>query len=428
MKVLLIQSYLGMAETPVYPIGLACLKAELHDCDVRVFDPNLPMHGSVSPYEMLSAVLADFCPQVVGISLRNIDSTNKRKVVFYFTEFVRLLRFVKTRTQAVIVVGGAGFSMFAEVIMKACPEIDFGVFLEGEKTFHELVRHLQSPEAVKSLYYRKYGEIRFTGPGEPFGFEALPDPDMTVVRLPAYLPFADSIGIETKRGCPFQCIYCPYGFLNGKSYRLKDPARIVDQLEYLAKTCGLTQFTFTDSIFNIPVDHAEAILRKLVDRRLTLQWSAWFHERELDETFIQLAIEAGCTKFIFSPDGFSDPALAALGKKLSKTDILRGFHLMAKTSGCEISYNFFKNPPKQSLSAFLALIGFCLKAKWKMGRRVHFEFNSLRVEPHTVLYDMAVAEGIVKREDDVLHPVYYTQRRTKYIEHLFNLALRFAGK
>lgn len=417
-----------MAETPVYPIGLSCLKAELHDCDVRIFDPNLPRAGGLPPYEAISSILADFCPDIVGISLRNIDSTNKRRVVFYYEDFLRLLQFINSRTDAAIVVGGAGFSMFADVIMKACPEIDFGVFLEGEKTFHELIRNVHSPEKVHSLFYRKNGEIRFTGPGEKFGFERLPDPDLTLPPVSPYLQFEESIGIETKRGCPFQCIYCPYGFLNGRAYRLKDPVRIVNQLEYLAETCGLTRFTFTDSIFNVPSDHAEAILREIVKRKLNLRWSAWFHEKELDEPFIQLAIDAGCRKFIFSPDGFSDAVLAALGKNLSKKDILRGFSLMARTRECEIGYNFFKNPPGQSLTTFLALIGFCLKAKWKLGKRVHFEFNSLRVEPHTVLHDIAIAEGLVKQQDDLLRPVYYTQKQTRYIEYLFNWALRLAGK
>lgn len=428
MNVLLLQSFLSGNETPIYPLGLACLKSELEGMNVRVFDPNIQVRHTHQLYPKLSEIVSSFQPDVVGISLRNIDSTNKRKVVFYYEEFVNLLAQLKSLTSAVIVVGGTGFSMFADVIMTTRPEIDYGIYLEGEKTFPVLLQNLTTPQNVPSVYYRRDQEIVFTGTREKIPFENIRVPDMTAVPLTEFSKFPESIGVETKRGCPFQCIYCPYGFLNGRSYRLRDPERIVDGLESMVKTTGLSSFAFTDSIFNIPVDHAKAILKEMIRRKLNLQWSAWFNERELDRDFIHVAIKAGCRNFIFSPDGFSDITLNKLGKQISKRDILRGFRLMSDTKGCEISYNFFKNPPGQSLTAFIALVLFCIKAKWRMGKRVHFEFNSLRVEPHTLLYDLAVSEKIIPPGDDVLRPVYYTQKKTIYIEKLFNLALKLIGK
>ena len=78
--------------------------------------------------------------------------------------------------------------------------------------------------------------------------------------------------------------------------------------------------------------------------------------------------------------------------------------------------------------AFFQLVLFCLFAKWNMGRRIHFEFNSLRVEPHTELYRLAVSEGLIRAGDSVLNPVYYTQNKTVIIETIFNLALQCVGK
>ena len=81
MKVLLVQSYLGGNEPVVYPIGLACLVSSLKNHEIRVFDSNL----SADPFQDLGVILKEFNPDIVGISLRNIDSTNKKKVVFYYT-------------------------------------------------------------------------------------------------------------------------------------------------------------------------------------------------------------------------------------------------------------------------------------------------------------------------------------------------------
>jgi anaerobic magnesium-protoporphyrin IX monomethyl ester cyclase len=428
MNVLLIQSYLGENELPVYPLGLACLKSMLDKVSVRVFDPNLPMPGGCSPYTPLADMINQFHPDVIGISLRNIDSTNKRLVIFYFEEFVRLISFVRNRTEAVIVAGGAGFSLFAESIMKSCPEIDFGVYLEGETTFAALLHNMNTPESVPSIYYRKKEKIVFTGVDKKVDFQFHVNPDMDAVLLSRFSLYPESVGVETKRGCPFGCIYCPYGFLNGRSYRLKDPVRIVDGLELMVATAGLQTFSFTDSIFNVPRSHAEAVLREMIRRGLKLSWSAWYNERELDESFVRLSIAAGCRSFIFSPDGYSDRVLKKLGKQLSRNDIEKGLRLMIDSRGCEVSYNFFKNPPGQTLVDFVSMVLFCFKARWHMGRRVHFEFNSLRIEPHTRLYDLAVAEGIIQAHEDILTPVYYSQKKTAYIETLINVILRSIGK
>ncbi len=428
MNILLIQSFLAGNEVPVYPVGLAYLKAVMPEMNVRVVDLNVEAGDRRSIYDCLSRLFLECEYDVIGISLRNIDSTNKRTVVFYYDDFIELLGFCKKHTESRIVVGGAGFSMFAEVIMETRPEIDFGVFLEGEKTFPDLLRNLNNPERVPSVYYRKNGKVQFTGHGRKPSFRDLPDPDMTAVPVGKYLAFPESIGVETKRGCPLGCLYCPYGFLNGKSYRFKDPVRIVDWLELLVQRYGLTCFTFTDSVFNVPEFHAEAILKEMIKRDLRLSWSAWFRERELNESFVGLATRAGCRNFIFSPDGFSDRILNRLNKNMSRKDIWRSIHLMSANQGCQVSYNFFKNPPGQSWMAFFQLVLFCLFAKWNMGRRIHFEFNSLRVEPHTELYRLAVSEGLIRAGDSVLNPVYYTQNKTVIIETIFNLALQCVGK
>ena len=42
-------------------------------------------------------------------------------------------------------------------------EADFGVFLEGEEIFPNLLQHLNHPEKVKGLYYRRGGKVHFTG-------------------------------------------------------------------------------------------------------------------------------------------------------------------------------------------------------------------------------------------------------------------------
>ena len=424
MNVLLIQSYLGGSEPPVFPLGLACVKAQIPNHDVRGFDTNT----SKRPLEELKEVVEDFSPDAIGISVRNIDSTNKREVVFYYSYLKKAIDVIKGSSNAKIIVGGSGFSMFAREIMEDEPRIDYGVFLEGERTVPALLDNISAPEGVKGIFYRKDGDVLFSGAGEPVDLNSVGLPDRGLIPVGNYKDVPESIGIETKRGCALKCVYCIYGFLNGKEYRLREPKRIVDDIEHLLKYKGIETFTFVDSVFNIPLRHAEDICNETIRRGLNVKWSAWFSENGLRKEFVELAKAAGCKKVILSPDGYSDKVLKALKKNITKKDILKSYEVLKSIDGYEVCYNFFKNPPGQSLTAFLSMLFFCVKAKMQMGKRVHFEFNSLRIEPHTALYDIAVSEGVIRSGDDVLHPVYYTQKMTAYIEKLFNLTLRLTRK
>ncbi|HML59654.1 B12-binding domain-containing radical SAM protein [Solidesulfovibrio sp.] len=427
MKILLVQSWLGGDGPPVYPVGLACLAAALAPGhEVACCDPNV----APDPLGALAQKLREFAPDLVGVSLRNIDSTNTRVSTSYLPPFAQVLNTVRAGFAGPLVVGGSGFSMFAQALMARYPAIDYGVYLEGEGTFAALADALAGGgdvAAVPSVYRRENGRTVFSRPSAKSDFADLPAPDFTVLPLAPYTAVPWGIGVETKRGCAFSCLYCPYGFLNGRTYRRKAPERVAEELAGL-KAQGLGRFTFLDSVFNAPADHAAAVMEAMVRRDLRLSWSAWFTERGLTREFLELARRAGCDTVIFSPDAYGDAALRALDKAVTRAEIDAAYALVRDMACFDVSYNFFKNPPGQTLRDALALLGFIVRARRQLGRRAHFELSSLRVEPHTALAARATAEGIVAPGADLLEPVRYTQGRTAYIEKFFDMLLKARGR
>jgi len=426
MNILLIQAYLGGKETPVFPLGLSCLASSIKGHNLKIFDPNVSEDYIVE----LSDILGKYRPNLVGISLRNIDSTNKSKVVFYYGYLKETIDVIKADPgrNIKIVIGGSGFSMFANEIMQNESRIDYGVFLEGESTFTELLEHFDQPKTVRGIYYRENGKLVFTGPRNQVDLNTIAIPDRKIFPMESYFDIPDAIGVETKRGCTFGCIYCVYGFLNGKNLRLKEPLKVVDEIESLKVDMKVKNFTFVDSVFNFPLSHAESICKEIIKRGLDVSWSAWFHENYLDEEFVDLVRNAGCKKIILSPDGFSDDILSRLGKTIKKKDILRVFDMLKDVDGIETCYNFFKNPPGQNFFTFLRLMKFYFKAKISMKDKVHFEFNSIRIEPYTKLYKIALEEGIIDKDNNLLYPTYFTTKNNSYIERLFSIMLLFKGK
>jgi len=396
MKILLIQSFLGRKEKPIYPLGLAYLAAHLKHHTIKAIDPNV--RGR--PMEEIAETIKSFHPEVIGISLRNLDTTQIMDPFVYLQGFKQTLAVVeKEAAKAKVVVGGSGFSIYAKEIMQQFFRIDAGVFLEAEDSFVELIDHWEGRDKVKGLYLRREQEVIFTGPREFRSIENLPFPDWDTVPVEPYKHLLDAVGVQTKRGCGLKCAYCNYPFLNGACYRFRSPEAVGEEIEKLVKDYRVERFIFVDSIFNIPREHCEKVMREIIRRKLQVKWTGWYNERNLDKELSELAIEAGCEFFSFSPDGFSDASLKALGKNLRKKDILRVYGLMRNYPQALVGYNFFINPPGQTVIDLLKLIAFGLKVKWTFrGRCLGFLLGSIRIEPDTPIFELAVKEGFIRRE------------------------------
>ena len=75
------------------------------------------------------------------------------------------------------------------------------------------------------------------------------------------------VNLQTKRGCPFSCIYCTYPLLEGKEVRLRKVEEVVDEIRHLTQEQGLDYIYFVDDIFNYPPSFAEALCREMVERK-----------------------------------------------------------------------------------------------------------------------------------------------------------------
>lgn len=423
----MVQAYLGGKEHPIYPIGLSYLAAALVEHKVDLFDLNTV---SGDPWIGLKRRIIEFDPEVVGISLRNIDSTHTSEVVFYYEYLSPTLQAIRAvKPKARIIVGGPGFSIFAQEIMRSEPEIDFGVFLEGEETMVELLENLSTPEKVKGIFFRKGDQqqkVFFTGQRALIDFKTLPAPAWNLLDPAPYTSYPNGVGIQSKRGCLLNCLYCTYPFLNGNNLRLNDPSRVVDEIQFLMEKYKLRHFIFVDSVFNIPLSHAEKICDEIIQRGLKVEWEAWFNEKNTSRDFFHLTHQAGCTTFTFSPDGFSSRTLQMLQKNISSHDILRVIDEISDLQEIKVHFNFFLNPPGQDLHGLWQIFRLRKRIKRVFGHRLRsFGLLSLRIEPQTPLQKMAIEQGLIDRQNKLLYPIYYRNPRLPGIDQTFNAVVKY---
>jgi radical SAM superfamily enzyme YgiQ (UPF0313 family) len=93
-------------------------------------------------------------------------------------------------------------------------------------------------------------------------------PEMTVSPVPRFdllnLNDYNLIGIQTSRGCPFNCEFCDIINLYGRKPRYKSPDQVLAELEILYKLGWRGDVFFCDDNFIGNQTHARAILKKLI--------------------------------------------------------------------------------------------------------------------------------------------------------------------
>ena len=402
MRILLIQTYLGRREPPVAPLGLAVLAAHLREDTVAIFDPNV----SPEPLSDTLERIESFQPDLVGLSLRNIDTTKYSDPFYYFEHFQQFAKSIKVLLpERPLIVGGSGFSLFAEQILQRIPELDFGFFLDGEYSLAQFSQNGGFDPEIPGIYYRDNGDIEFTGISSQTEISNSPFPAWNLVNLPAYLPYCDkaSIGIEAKRGCAMSCSYCTYPQLSGTHLRKKEPNRVVDELEFLQREHSVESVFFCDPVFNYPLEHAEAICREILKRGLQIRWGAYHQDRYLTREYVRAARESGCQDFYFSPDTASASGLKVLNKTTTVASLHQSLDVIAGDRKARASYNFFAAVPGTGWKNLLAAIGFLIKAKFRLGRRLtRWKLSYIRLEPGTPLLTEIKGFDAAKSSDKLL--------------------------
>ncbi|MCO1600632.1 B12 lower ligand biosynthesis radical SAM protein BzaD [Desulfosporosinus nitroreducens] len=415
MRVLMIQtpSVEEISQERVYPIGIVLLASRLQEGghEVSILD----MNRERDPYGALKEKLLTFQPEVVGLSLRNIDPLGNKtsSLISPFIVTVRLIDAVLP--QAWLIVGGTGFSLFPKRLMLEVPELDYGIVGEAEVTFPALLHTIENPPPMPGLCLREGLKVHVSPPATNFDManyvpanRLLLDPEL-YIGINNYVP---TIGIEAKRGCGLNCAYCVYPQLQGRRLRCRPTVAVVDEMEILHKEYGIESFHFTDPVLNVPSGHLEGICEEILSRKLKIRWDGFMREDQLNEKNVALFERAGCECFSFSPDGLCQESLDVLGKNLSEAQILKAANLVAQTEVVSV-YHFMVNVPGETEKTCEKSIQFVerlyeLHSKKKnLGTII---LNNIRILPGTAIERIARAQGVINSETDLLYPTYYNPK------------------
>ncbi|MBD3279058.1 MAG: radical SAM protein [Candidatus Aegiribacteria sp.] len=393
MRVLLLQSPTGRPEVPIYPVGLAFLAGQVRSHTLHGLD--------LSRYRDFSGELAStvgsYKPDVIAVSLRNIDDSSYPVTFSYVEPFSKVVR-APNEWNGALVVGGTGFSIYPDRILELFPRIDYGIPGEGETVFPELLDHLENGTGVQGW---DGGRLL---PWRTSDLSVIRPPDYTILDVSGYTA-PDAIGIQSRRGCAYNCSYCTYGYLSGSSFRLRPLDHVLSDVESLEKM-GVERFQFVDSVFNAPRGYFLDLVQRLAERDGGAVWSAWVDENVKPEVFT-LMREAGAVKVDFSPDAISDRGLRLLSKR-STSDKLLPAVKAARKAGLQVGINFFNNNPGEGFWSLIRKLLFMLRVRIALGWGSTFvNIGTIRVYAHSPLAEKMKSEGMVEPDCDFFKPVFY---------------------
>jgi radical SAM superfamily enzyme YgiQ (UPF0313 family) len=415
-RVLLISANEYDVPYAVFPLGLAQLNAALREAGhpTRWVD-------CLADGDALEGALADYQPDWVGVSLRNIDDVAFRKRQTFYGTFAALCARIRQASRARIVVGGSGFSIFPERLLEQSGA-DFGIQGEGEAGLLALLAAVEQGtgyRTVPGLVYRENGRVR-CNPQHPDRLDRSVLPEDRPERLVNYyLEHSLMLNLQTQRGCASQCCYCTYPLIEGRRHRRRPPDRVAEEFAQLVGR-GARYVFVVDSLFNSSAGHVIETCEAILRREVRIKWGCFLRPQGLTAEQMRLMARAGLAHIEFGSDSFSDRVLESYQKRLCFEDIRQSAALAAAERVDQCHFLILGGPgeTKETLEETLA-------NSRQLAGAVMLPVVGMRVYPGTALCQRAIAEGLVRHDSDLLEPFHYvapgltaegiTQRLAEYV-------------
>ncbi len=391
-KVFLLSTNISTEPYPVYPLGMAIIAGALTATGHEVSQYDFLAAGESE--SALADAVAEFAPDVICLSLRNIDNVDSFAMedAWYLSQAKELLAVVRRKSSAPVIVGGSAFTIMPEAIL-AYIGADYGVVGEGEQIVCSIVSDLVAGNKVPRLS---------DGQSVPLTAGQMVSPQYDKNIIAFYQEESGQINLQTKRGCPHQCVYCTYPSIEGNRFRPQDFGAVIDDIEKVQRDFGVNSFFFTDSVFNDAQGHYLNFTEQLAQRDLGITWTGFFRPQGLGREELRLMKSTGLYAVELGTDAGCDTTLKGLKKGFTFADVLAVNEACIAEKIPAAHYLMFGGPDETH-----ATVAEGMDNIEKIATNVVFAFSGLRILPGTELHQRAIAEQIVEADNTLLMPAYY---------------------
>ncbi len=393
---------------PVVPYG-ACITAEAvkrrgHQAQL------VDLMFQQDPARTVIRELRRHRPDVVGISVRNLDNNDMFQPTEYVSELVDLVAVIRKETDAPVVLGGSAVAVMPEALLRVTGA-NFAVLGDGEYVYPLVLEALTNGDglgAIPRVAWIDDGKYRIYD-GSPLPLQSgteLISPDYhRWIDVRGYSSRMATIPLQSKRGCPFPCVYCTYGVSEGLDYRLYQPEQVAEAISRLASK-GLRDIEFVDNVFNSPYEHALEVCCQvaLQNERVRLQ-TMEINPQFLDRNLLEAMKDAGFVGMGITAESAADPVLTGLAKGYNAGHVHRAAEAILATD-LPCLWLFLLGGPGETKETVLETVNFATGVL-RPGDAAFFNVG-IRIYPGTELEKIAGRENILKKEhDNMIYPIFY---------------------
>ena len=193
----------------------------------------------------LRARFVELKPDVVGVTAITPSIYTAERTLEIAREVV---------PDAVRVLGGVHATFMYKQVLSEAPAVDVIVRGEGEEIFVNLVRAIDTGRwpadrrTIRGLAFREGDQIVATEAAPTIRDLDAVTPDWSLLQWEKYIyvPLGVRVAIPNMaRGCPFTCSFCSQ-WKFWRDYRIRDPKKVVDEIERLVNDHGVGFFILAD--------------------------------------------------------------------------------------------------------------------------------------------------------------------------------------
>ncbi len=253
----------------------------------------------------------------------------------------RLLQIAKEEhPNAVTVLGGIHATFMYQQVLTEAPWIDAIVRGEGESIFLNVVRTVEKGKwreerpNIKGIAYTEEGKITATPSEPPIANLDEINPDWSVLEWEKYIyiPTGTRVAIPNMaRGCPFTCSFCSQ-WKFWRNYRIRDPKKVVDEIETLVRDYKVGFFILADEEPTINRKKFVEFCEELKKRNLPVLWGINTRVTDIlrDEALLPLYRAAGLIHISLGTEAAAQLKLDRFNKETTIAQNKRAIELLRK--------------------------------------------------------------------------------------------------
>ena len=393
MKILLVNPN-NYRKPPTPPLALeyldSALKGTRHDCCI------LDLCFDDQPAITLREEIVRFDPDLVGFSIRNIDTVLFENNIFFLPGIKVLVDVVKNMGLPVIL-GGVSYSFIPEGILSYLGA-DWAVRGPGEKALIHLLDEIEKSPPKRGTIIN--------------GWVKGIDPDMRVVRgetlnYARYIKEGGLSGFQTQKGCLGTCSYCSE---SSGQVLFRSPARVIEEIAEMVNK-GFTEFHLCDTEFNQELEYCHTFLESLIEKGPDISWTLYMKTWPYDEELFRLLAKSGAYLITLSIPTVGDP--------IENTAMIRQF---SKKYGIRLAIDLLCGFPDQTIESIRKTI--------EQLRKIHPDIVGvnawIRLCPGTKIarkvwnnpsYKIFLT-GAVDNNPEMIYPVFYNHLSIEMLQEI----------